>query len=275
MACFMKMAVRGARLAAPDDHEAHERVVRKWGAMLPDIDFSQSPPSIARLLNRLICTETGCGDVFEEDKIESNRAVMDVLPDIRRVVEASDHPLATALEAAIIGNYIDRGVDHDFDWADELARLEKVLDETVVREFADRCVTDADVLVVGDNAGEIVLDTLLVSQLQQAGCRVSYAVRSKPVLNDALMADARMVGMTDLCEVVESGVDTPGTVLERCSPEFLNRMKKADLIVCKGQGNFEALHGRMPGVFFAFKAKCRRVADQTGKPVGCSVFGQF
>lgn len=271
----MKMAVKGARLAAPDDHAAHERVVRKWAAMLPDMDFSQSPPALARTLNRLICDETGCGDVFEEDKITSNREVMEVLPDVEKVVNASDHPLATALEAAIIGNYIDRGVDHDFDWAAELARLEKVLDEDMVREFAGRCRAGADVLVIGDNAGEIVLDTLLVRQLQSAGCRVTYSVRSHPVLNDALMADAHMVGMTDLCEVMESGVDTPGTVLERCSEAFISRMKEADVVVCKGQGNFEALHGRWPGAFFAFKAKCARVAEQTGKPVGCSVFGRF
>lgn len=272
MPCFMRMAVAGARIAAPDRPDIHERIVRKWSAMLPELDFELCPPSVASMLNELVLTETGCGDVFAQDKVDSNRRVMEVLPDVKRLVDTSENPLATALEAAIIGNYIDRGLDHAFDWREELACLESSIDDTKVRDFANRCVDGASVVILGDNAGEIALDTLLVDRLKQLGCRVTYAVRSKPVLNDALLADARMVGMTERCEVVESGVDTPGTVLERCSPDFLYKMRRADVILSKGQGNFEALFDRWEDVFFAFKAKCERVAEETGRPLGCSVF---
>jgi uncharacterized protein with ATP-grasp and redox domains len=92
------------------------------------------------------------------------------------------------------------------------------------------------------------------------------------VLNDSTMADARAVGMTSLCRVVESGVDTPGTVLSRCTPEFLDRMRASDVILSKGQGNFEALDGAWEGVFCAFKVKCKRIARKTGLAFGSSAF---
>ncbi len=179
--------------------------------------------------------------------------------------------LLLALELAVVGNYIDRGVHVEADWEGELANLKKTFSRDVVADFSCRACDGAKVLILGDNAGEIVLDTLVVEELLNRGAQVTYAVRSKPVINDATLADAEEVGMTKICEVVESGVDTPGTVLERCTPDFLNRMRSADVILAKGQGNFEALQGRWPGIFCAFKAKCARVAAEAAMPKGSSV----
>jgi hypothetical protein len=175
-----------------------------------------------------------------------------------------------ALELAIIGNYIDRGVELDFDLEKELAEVAESVSPDVLAKLRGRLVRGASVLILGDNTGEIVLDTLLVRELNRLGCEVTYAVRSRPVLNDATMADAKTVGMTELCDVVESGVDTPGTVLSRCTEEFIERMRRSDVILSKGQGNFEALHGLWPGVFCAFKVKCPRIARKTGLEFGAS-----
>jgi hypothetical protein len=86
------------------------------------------------------------------------------------------------------------------------------------------------------------------------------------------MKDANQVGMTNRCEVITSGVDTPGTVLERCTPDFLERMDKAEIIISKGQGNFEALKDEKNGIYFAFKVKCPVVAALTGRPEKTSMF---
>lgn len=277
MPCFMKMALRDARLACPDDEAMHHRVVTAWGRKLGDLDLTQPPPAIARHLARLIRSMTGCGDLYQDDKLQANARVLELLPELKSMVESQrssqgGDSLALALELAIIGNFIDRGVDVDFDWEKELATVSNTISQETLKEFKMLIQPAAQVLILGDNAGEIVLDMLLVEELKLSGCDVTYAVRSRPVINDALMEDAADVGMTRLCPVVESGVDTPGTIIDRCSPEFLERMRQADVILSKGQGNFESLEGRWPGIFCAFKVKCERVAHETGLILGQSAF---
>ena len=275
MPCFMKMALNDARLACPGDEAMHYAIVTAWGRKLGDLDLSQSPPAIARHLLDMIQSMTGCGDLYLEDKRDSNARVKRLLPELRQMVEthreSHGEGLELALELATIGNYIDRGVDLEVDWEAELRNVSATVSHDIINEFKELADDGASVLILGDNTGEIVLDMLLVEELARLGCRVTYAVRSHPIINDATMADAVAVGMTDLCEVVESGVDTPGTVLDRCTPEFLARMDGADVILAKGQGNFEALEGRRPGVFCAFKVKCPRVAVETGREIGSSI----
>ncbi len=277
MPCFMKMALREARLACPDDEAKHHEIMMAWARKLGELDLSVPPPAIARHLAELVSDLTGCGDLYLEDKKQANDRVMELYPRLEEMVEAErktvdGDPLALALELAIIGNYIDRGVDLDVDWETELNNVSGSISVQILNEFKSLAVTGANVLLLGDNTGEIVLDKLLVKELLSRGCRVTYAVRSKPVINDSTIVDARAVGMTELCEVVESGVDTPGTIIERCTPEFLELMHAADLILSKGQGNFESLEGVWPDIFCAFKVKCQRVAVDAGLPFKSSAF---
>jgi uncharacterized protein with ATP-grasp and redox domains len=96
-------------------------------------------------------------------------------------------------------------------------------------------------------------------------------VRGAPVLNDATIADARDVGMHELAPVLENGSDAPGTILEDCSPSFRARFDAADLVIAKGQGNFETLAGVAANVVFLFKVKCPVVARRVRVSVGTDV----
>lgn len=277
MPCFMKMAVRDSYLACPDDEQLQYEIVMEWGRILGELDLSSPPPAIARRLSRLIKEKTGVSDLYADDKRQANERVLELLPDLKRKIETErstvgGDPLALVLELAIIGNYIDRGVDIEVDWEDELANVADSICSDVLEDFRSLVVAGAEVLILGDNTGEIVLDMLMVEELQRLGCNVTYAVRSEPIINDSTMEDAEFVGMTKLCPVVESGVDTPGTVLELCTPKFLDRMRAADVIISKGQGNFESLEDKWPGIFCAFKVKCKRVAADAGLPFGSSAF---
>lgn len=277
MPCFMKMAVNEARLACPDDSDMQHSIVAAWGAQLNSLDLNQPPPAIARHLAHLVRKISGCGDLYADDKKEANAWVLSLLPELKERVareanKPDGDPLALALELAIIGNYIDRGVELEFDLEREIAEVAGSISPGVIGDLKQLAVPGANVLILGDNTGEIVLDMLLVEEFKRRGCNVTHAVRSKPVLNDATMEDAESVGMTSLCPVVESGVDTPGTVLELCRPDFLGRMHEADVILSKGQGNFESLLGNWPGIFCAFKVKCKRVASETGLSLGESAF---
>lgn len=280
--CFGRMARREAQLAMPGDEAGQRRIVAAWEQRVTTLDLDVPPPVIARHLADTVAgvvIESGGKpvDVYAGDKRQANEAALRQLSGLRsrlgaEAVRCGGDPLAMALELAVIGNYIDRGVELDVDWEAELTEVGRTIDPDVLERFRFAARPGARVLVLGDNAGEIALDTLLVDRLLASGCEVTYAVRSRPVLNDATLADADVVGMTALCPVVESGVDTPGTVLDRCTPAFLRRLGEADVVLSKGQGNFEALQGAMPGVFCAFKVKCERVADDTGLPLGSSAF---
>lgn len=272
LVCFMSQAVRGAALACPDDADAQRDIVLRASEMFSRWNLNEPPPAQAVHLNRLICEVSGLDDLFRDEKVKANTRVLELLPQLRHTVRTGHDPLRAALEVSIIGNYIDCGVVQEFDWEAALEKENNLLDEVSLSRFRERLVPGARVVILGDNAGEIGLDTLLVSQLSEMGCKVTYAVRSAPVLNDATLADAAVVGMDRLCEVVESGSDAPGTVLSRITDEFRTRMDEADVLLSKGQGNFESLYGEWADVFFAFKVKCPIVMKITGEPVGSSIF---
>lgn len=267
----MRQALAGARYADPENRDMHRDVLIAWGRMLGSLDLDTSPPAIAGHLYAMLAEMTGSSDLYSQEKEQANRYALGLLPGLRQKIESSHDPLATALEISIIGNYMDSGIGKTFDWEKELQRMDEGVDRSTYAEFSGLVHAGADILILGDNAGEIALDTLLVEQLSGLGCAVTYAVRGRPVLNDATLDDAHGVGMDRLCKVVSSGVDTPGTVLEKCDLEFVERMKGTGLILSKGQGNFESLWEEWPGVFFAFKVKCPVVEKITGYPEGRSM----
>ncbi|MDD4730725.1 MAG: ARMT1-like domain-containing protein [Desulfovibrio sp.] len=270
--CFFSQALRAVRKVCPDEGGVHARALARLGAMLPEFDMTQPPPALAGDMYAMLRQLTGVEDFFVQEKKQANERVLQLLPGLAQTVRTSADPLETALEISIIGNYMDCGVGTIFDWESELDRLGGALDVDTMREFHERLEPGTEVLIVGDNAGEIGLDRLFVQELLGVGVRVTYAVRGAPILNDATMEDARCVGMDQLCEVISSGVDTPGAVVSRCTPEFQDRLTRADVLLAKGQGNYEALTDSGLNVYFAFKVKCPVVAGRAGLPEKTSAF---
>jgi uncharacterized protein with ATP-grasp and redox domains len=131
-----------------------------------------------------------------------------------------------------------------------------------------RAVAGADrILYLCDNAGEIVFDRLLIEVLPSE--KITAVVRGTPVINDATLEDARATGLTEVVRVMDNGSDAPGTLLETCSPAFRDCFAAADLIIAKGQGNFETLsETRGKRIFFLLKVKCPLIARDIGEPTG-------
>lgn len=270
--CFFRQALVAVRRVCPDDVKIQTQALSRLAEMVPLFDLHQSPPALAGKLYAMLRDLTGQDDPFVEEKKQANARVLELLPELAPIVRQSTDPLKTALEISIVGNYMDCGVGVEFDWESELQQLGGAFDQSTMAVFRERLKPESQVLIVGDNAGEIGLDRLLVKELLVAGARVTYAVRGQSILNDATLEDAEAVGMTDLCRVVSSGVDTPGAVLERCLPEFHSMLHSADVVIAKGQGNYEALAGSGLDVFFAFKVKCPVVARLAGLPEKTSAF---
>jgi uncharacterized protein with ATP-grasp and redox domains len=269
--CLIRQSLDASR-AVTDDPAVHEQVVRDMLQWAADANTGQSPVELGQRLHRRLRAITGVGDAYRAEKDRHNRMVMRLLPELRERIDASDDPFGLAVKLAIAGNVIDLGVRGHVAEDDLRASVDQALEEPVFGLVEDlrRDIERAEhILYLADNCGEIVFDRLLVEHLPTE--RVTVAVRGEPILNDATLEDARTVGLTDLVEVIDNGSDAPGTLLEDCSPEFRRRFAEADLIIAKGQGNYESLNEVSAPVYFLFKVKCTVVAEHIGEPVGTHV----
>ena len=212
---------------------------------------------------------TGIDDPYRKAKRRDNDRVIALLPQLRRKLELSSDPILTALKLAAAGNVIDFGVHSAGDLHRAIERSledgEGMVDYPLLRERLE-CVDD--VLYLGDNAGEIVFDKLVVEELVNLGKQVTFVVRGRPIINDVTAKDATYVGMDEVAEVISSGSDGPGTALRLCHPRFVETFRQARLIVSKGQGNFEGLSDESAPSFFLLKVKCPVVARELGVEIG-------
>ena len=236
------------------------------------MDLAQCPPLIGQRIQRQLREVTGVVDPYQAAKDRFNRMALDMLGELAvRVREAPD-PLAMALRLAIAGNVIDLGVDGGVTEDQARQAVAGALDEPFhgdVDAFRQAAADAGSILYLADNAGEIVLDRLLIEQLLPE--RVAVAVRGQAVLNDATMADGEATGLCDLVEVIDNGSDAPATVLSDCSEDFRRRFAQADLVIAKGQGNFETLSDEAADIYFLLKVKCPVIAGHVGLPVGTHV----
>ncbi|MFZ6031175.1 MAG: damage-control phosphatase ARMT1 family protein [Chloroflexota bacterium] len=269
--CLLRQTLEAARLVSADP-AVHEQAVREYLRSAAALDLDQSPPAIAQHIHRRLRQMTGIEDPYRAAKARQNQASMALLPALRAEIRSSASPLMTAVRIAIAANRIDMGVHGDIADDDVQQAVRCALTEPFFGEqnaFCQALAEARSILYLADNSGEIAFDRLLIEQIGPS--RITLAVRGAPVLNDATRADARTVGLDEMVEVIDNGSDAPGTLLEDCSPEFRRRFFAADLILAKGQGNFESLSHQPAKLFFLFKAKCAMVADHVGQPVGTQV----
>ena len=273
MPCFIRQALDSARLVTSDEM-VHEQVVRYVLRLAGDLDMSQSPPAIGRQIHQLIRNLTGNDDPYRESKRRFNRLALEICNELEDNVGSSENPLETAIRLAIAGNIIDLGVKTMLAESD----IEKIIRECLTADFDKSAIEEFEsavnraerILYLTDNAGEIVFDKILIERLPLE--KVTVAVRGKPVINDATMEDAEFAGLRELVEVIDNGSDAPGIILETCSEQFRRRFEQSDLIISKGQGNYETLSDKQKNIFFILKVKCPVIARSLGCEVGEMIF---
>jgi uncharacterized protein with ATP-grasp and redox domains len=278
--CLTRQALEAATSAGAGE-EARTLILREVLTELAAADFAASPPRLSRRILSLVRRHTGDGDPYAGIKRRSNEAALAALPELRRLMEEHGDPFSAAVRFSIAANVLDVGrgvVQLDGHVGGERPAGAAVFDavasglgdplEGDVDEFHRAVIEARRILFLTDNCGEIVVDRLLLEQLP-AG-RVTVAVRGRPVLNDATRDDALAAGLDGLAPVMDNGSDVPGTVLDDCSPAFRRAFAAADLVVAKGQGNYETLSDAEADVFFLFRVKCPLVADHAGLPAGAN-----
>jgi uncharacterized protein with ATP-grasp and redox domains len=269
--CFVRQALDAARQLSAD-MAFHERILRDVLRWTCAMDLNQSPPVLGQRIHRHLRELTGNDDPYRQAKEDQNRMALALLPELEATVASAANPLETAMRLAMAGNVIDLGAHRTVTTSHVRRSVQHALSEPFVGDtnaLRQAASTAQNILYIADNAGEIIFDRLLIAQLPPAG--VTLAVRGAPVINDATMADARAAGLDKLVAVIDNGSDAPGTLLDDCGEAFLQCYHRADLIIAKGQGNFETLSDAPGNIFFLFQAKCPVIAAHVGHPVGTHI----
>jgi len=272
ISCFVRQALAAARVAT-DDEALHEEAVRRALELVAGFSFTESPAVMGGRLHALVRELTGNNDPYEQIKGRSNRAALAVLGRLREIIRDSSDRFEAAVRVALAGNSIDYGVvGHSVD-GDLMKFVEEAfeapLDEEALERFRRETRSAERVFYVLDNSGEIVFDRLLIEQIGPE--KVVAAVRGRPIINDATMKDVVDTGLASLVTVVDSGMDIPGTVLEDCTEDFKHHYARSDVVVAKGQGNFETLEDDSKVIFYLLRVKCPVLARDLEKPVGSIV----
>ena len=237
--------------------------------LLQRVNPSSRPPEIAAQMHALVRNLTNCKDPYLELKQTSTKISLRLFGEMKKKISGAKNPFDTAVRLSIAGNIIDFGVGNDFDLPSEIQRVltqPYAIDHAL--ELEDEISKAKTILFLADNAGETVFDRLLIEII---GKHVIYAVKDAPVLNDATIEDAVAAGIDYTAEVISCGARSPGTVLNQCSKDFIKLYEQADVIIAKGQGNYEALSEEKKNIFFLLQTKCDVLARDLGVPVGSIV----
>jgi uncharacterized protein with ATP-grasp and redox domains len=255
--CFFNQILNTSRTITNDEEKIKEIMVA-FGQFLPHISAEATPAEIGREVYRFISEKTGIEDPYRSIKKRCTQQALALYPKLKETIASSEDRLLTAVRVAIVGNVIDFGINTEFDLDKDLQELlsqELAIDH--YEEFHATLKDEHRIFYLADNAGETVFDRLLIEEI---GKPVIYVVRENPIINDAVYQDALDAGLDKVAEIASSGTDAPGTILSMCSKEFLKLFQSADLIISKGQGNYEGLSEESRPVFFLLKAKCSVIA---------------
>ncbi len=269
--CFVRQAAEAVAMTDMDA-PAKERLLRALLRDLSNADWSAMPVVLAQQLQRTVRETANNPDPYRSLKDKMNRTALALLPDLAEAARRRPNPREAIVRLAIAGNLLDAGSKNRLEPDDLPGYLNAIWDAPLIGSpstLFNAAQAAGQILYLADNAGEIVFDKLLVEALPKG--RVTVAVRGAPVINDATMADAETAGLTALARVIANGADAPGTVLDECSQTFRDCFENADLIISKGQGNFETLSDTAKPIFFLLTVKCGLIAQAVNAPIGTLV----
>jgi len=246
--------------------------LQKILGMIAEAPPTTSAPVLVRSIDRIRAELFGAPQDYTEVKRHFNAVMLRKAPAIAKKIAQAEDPLLLALQYAMSGNYIDFGAMQNV----EEEKLDALLDRSgtipvKVEAYQALCsdlLRAKSIVYLTDNCGEIVMDKLLLQEIhrQNPEAVLTAIVRGAPVLNDATLEDAQQIGLSDTASVMDNGSDIAGTCLEEISPEALQAIDAADVILAKGQANFETLRGCGRNIHYLFLCKCSLFAGRFQVP---------
>lgn len=256
--CLLRQSLEAARIAT-DQKEIHNKIMKETINLLSGYDKYKNSPQLAKDIHNLVKYETGNPDPYQQIKNRDLQAAKNLYPFLKDFLQRNENSLYWALKVAAVGNNLDAAVYSN-------PELEKCISKELEKEFT---ICDLDfftkklqqaknILIIGDNTGETIFDRVMLESFPDAA--ITYGVRGESIINDVTEKEAIDSGLNSVARVISTGCGSPGTILADCSPEFIDIYERSDVIISKGQGNFEALSGEKGNLFFLLKAKCPAIA---------------
>jgi len=271
--CIVKQTIDAVRIGV-DDEKMQREAINNTLKYLQEANLELSPPELGKNIYRIIRETTGITDLYGEEKFRFNRFVLDNYNLLKKIVYLSDDPVYLAAKLSIAGNQFrfQKG-NADIQLRDMLADIHKIsfaIDD--YSQFLDDILKTKNILYLADNAGEIVFDKLFIEVLKkfypERGHEFTVVVRGAPIINDATMKDAEMIDLDDVASVIDNGDNAPATLLHQVSDHMRAIYDSAELIISKGQGNFESLNEEDKKIYFLFSVKCPVISKELNAPEG-------
>ncbi len=265
ISCIFNQIYRIAKEGGVSD-ENIRLILSIAGNEIKNFNFSQTPPELAYPLYSLVNKVSKTEDPYVEIKAEHIRKAKKLIKIFLK--RKHEDILLDSVKLSIIGNAIDLGSTVDsIDIREEMLNIsESKFHLEKLEDFRKEIRKSKRVCFISDNAGETVFDKPLVDLLLEDGKEVFYAVKSYPIINDATYKDAVLSDIN--CKIIETGSPISGTVLRTCSDDFLKLLSKSDIVIAKGQANFETLSQEKLPIFFLLKVKCLPISKETGFEIG-------
>jgi uncharacterized protein with ATP-grasp and redox domains len=258
--CFLRQALYAARLCSPDP-VVQENIMVGILPLLGGLNFQISPPENAVVLYDFIAETGACLDPFAALKKESTSVARDFLPQLKKIINSAPDPFEAAVKLTLAGNIIDYGSQQSFNV--QRAITDCLADQprgNTIAQFQRDVERAETILYLGDNCGELLFDSLFIKQLTAMGKKITFAVKERPIINDALYEDAVEATIDTYCKIISNGTGVPGTPLRQCSDSFRSAFHNVDVIISKGQGNFETLSEVTGPIYYLLTVKCEVVA---------------
>ena len=260
--CLIGHAIHVAKMVTDDDAVRHD-IIKKTLANAGEMDLTLTPPEQARLIHQMIKTISGVSDPYQEVKDQSTEFALKLMPAVRRKIENSANKFESIVRLVIAGNIIDYGI-RDFNLENATKQILDVFDMHIdfqAVELLEKKMNEAKkIFYMADNCGEAVFDRLLIERYSD---KITLGVRGDAILNDITPREIK-ASKLDIVPYVHTGDTTPGVSMLHSSKEFIDEMRSSDLVICKGQGNYETLSDYDRPIFFLLRVKCQIVADLIG-----------
>lgn len=274
-ACVVAQAERNLYEWDKSEKEKFE-VMRSVSRSLEKAEYGMKPIELSKITNDEVRIKTGIEDLYKERKLILNQKAMEVLPEIKDYANSTQNPLKAFGIAAILGNHLDFGVKDvavDSEFVNLIKSKTLAIDDFDL--FVEKLSKAKHLLYILDNTGEVVFDKMFIEEIKKRYIiNVKVAVRSAPIINDVTVKEAIEVGFAPE-EIIESGSKMAGMTLEIATKTFLDFWQKADIIVSKGQGNFEGLDEiKDERLFFLLESKCPVISKILGVSLGDIVLKQ-
>lgn len=266
--CLVNQVVRVADITKAENKDV---LFKKVFTYLSNLDFSKSNPEVIGTTYRLIKEHIKNDDPYGETRTYYNRLLLSMIDQFEKEITNSDNPFEQALKYAILGNIIDFNPIHSSDTEEIMQWFANVDNLSLTIDDSEKLIDDLGsaqiLLYLGDNCGEICLDKLFVKKIKEynPSIHIYFGVRGASIVNDSIEEDAYYVGIDEYADIINNGDDSLGTVLNRTSVEFNHIYEIADVVISKGQANYESLSEQVyKNIYFLLMTKCQVIAKNIG-----------